>query len=195
MRIKIALFDFDGTITSKDTFIEFSIYAVGKLRFLMALFCNIIYLVGWKMGITPNYVAKERLFKSLFKGMHINEFNSLCESFSDKIDGMLHPIGIEKLYKHIDEGIPVYVVSASIENWIKPWAKKHGITNVIATKIGVEAAGGLTGSFTSKNCYGKEKVNRIRRELKDMEDYDIWAYGDSEGDDEMLAIADHFMKV
>lgn len=189
MKRKIALFDFDGTLTSKDTFIEFGLFVVGKWNFYKALMINVTFLAGWKLGIIPNYKAKEKLFGSLFKGMTLEEFNGKCEAFSRKIDTFLHPVGYDNMKKHLKEGIPVYIVSASIENWIKPWAKKHGVADVIATVIEVDYDGKLTGCFSSKNCSGEEKVNRIRVEIKNIDGCDIWSYGDSKGDDEMLNIS------
>lgn len=191
MNNRIALFDFDGTLTTKDTFIEFGLFAVGKMNFCKALIRNVTYLAGWELGIIPNYKAKEKLFGSLFKGMTLEEFNGKCEAFSRKIDTFLHPVGYDKMKTHLKEGTPVYIVSASIENWIKPWARNQGVTDVVSTKIEVNEYGKLTGRFASKNCYGPEKVNRIKDVCKEIESSEIWAYGDSKGDDDMLKFSDH----
>lgn len=191
MKPQIALFDFDGTITSKDTFIEFAMHAVGKLNFIYAIFLNIFYLVGWKLSLVPNSIVKQKLFSTLFKGMEIGQFNDACNSFSNKIDDFLHPIGYYKLKMHIDNKCKVYIVSASIDNWIKPWALKHGITNVIATKIEVDKNGIITGRFLSKNCFGKEKISRIKENIPDLSEYDTFAYGDSKSDLPMIKLANH----
>ena len=59
---------------------------------------------------------------------------------------------------------------------------------LLATLLETEN-GIVTGKLSGKNCYGPEKVARIKSEFR-LEEYDnIYAYGDSSGDTEMLAIA------
>ena len=85
----------------------------------------------------------------------------------------------------------VIIVSASIENWILPWAEKEGIEIVLATQIEVNEEERLTGYFSSPNCYGKEKVKRILEMYPNRENYILIAYGDSSGDFDMLSFADN----
>ena len=40
------------------------------------------------------------------------------------------------------------------------------------------------------NCYGQEKVNRFLQVEPDRKSYVLYAYGDSSGDKEMIALAD-----
>jgi len=79
-------------------------------------------------------------------------------------------------------------VSASMQSWIQPWCDKNNI-ELLSTQLEFKD-GKVTGRFLTKNCHGKEKENRIK-ELLHVEDYEtIYAYGDSSGDTEMLALAD-----
>ena len=190
-RKKIALFDFDGTLTTKDTFIEFGVFAVGKKRFMTALVRNSFVLAAWKLGIIPNHKAKQKLFSTLYKGMTADDFNRKCEEFAPKIDSILNPEGYRELRRHLDEGTPIYIVSASMENWIKPWAQKEGDIKLIATIPETDESNKLTGRFLTKNCYGKEKLSRIREMCSDIDSYDVWAYGDSKGDEEILRFSKH----
>ena len=77
-------------------------------------------------------------------------------------------------------------MSASIDNWVKPFLP--GVT-VLGTQVEV-VDGHLTGRFSTPNCYGQEKVNRILERFPDRHSYHLTAYGDSRGDKEMLAFAD-----
>lgn len=82
------------------------------------------------------------------------------------------------------------VVTASIDNWVKPFFSEV-CPNAIVVGTQIEVKDGIvTGSFASKNCYGAEKVNRIKELFPDREQYHITAYGDSSGDSEMLKYAD-----
>ena len=81
------------------------------------------------------------------------------------------------------------MVSASVEEWILPWCLTIGITHVIATRLEQEDKI-LTGRLSTKNCYGLEKVQRIKG-VFDLEGFStIYAYGDSVGDKELIDIAD-----
>jgi phosphoserine phosphatase len=60
---------------------------------------------------------------------------------------------------------------------------------LIGTKLEVKD-GILTGQLATKNCYGSEKVRRIREIYNIDECEHIYAYGDSRGDKELLDFAD-----
>ena len=78
------------------------------------------------------------------------------------------------------------IVSASIDNWVQPFFPK---VKIVGTQVEVEN-GLLTGRFLTKNCYGQEKVNRILAIYPNRREYKLIAFGDSEGDKELLAFAD-----
>lgn len=188
---KIAFFDFDGTITKHDTFIEFAKFSVGKTNFYKAFIRSIPILCLWKLGIKTNSEAKQQLFAQLYKGMEYSRFRKLCETFSSQIDLQQRSDIIKILHQHKNSGHQVIIVSASIGDWIRPWAKQNCIDHVIATEIELDNSNKLTGRFATRNCHGIEKANRIQQLYPDIADYETWGYGDSSGDDEMLAMVNH----
>ena len=97
-------------------------------------------------------------------------------------------MGVEAIRQVLADGAEVLIVSASIDNWVRPFFKNH-VPMVLGTQIEVKD-GLLTGRFLTKNCYGQEKVNRILALYPNREDYHLTAYGDSRGDKELLAFAD-----
>lgn len=192
---QIAVFDFDGTITTKDTFIVFGKYAVGTPRFLMAMLRTAPWLAAWKAGLIRGGQAKEKLFSTLFRGMSIDRFNALGSSFAAEIDRILRPDTIAALKEHQSHHRDCYIVSASLENWIRPWAQANGITALAGTVPEVDAKGLLTGHFLTPNCRGAEKLNRLAQLRPDYPTCEMWAYGDSSGDNELLAAAQHPKRV
>ena len=96
-----------------------------------------------------------------FKGMTFKEFNEYSKQFSVKIDAMLRDGVKAKIKTYIEQGYELAIVSASIENWIKPWALVNNIEIVIGTQIEVDKAGVITGKFSSPNCIRQEKVDRF----------------------------------
>jgi phosphatidylglycerophosphatase C len=186
----IAAFDFDGTITTTDSLLVFIKYAVALPRLITGTILMIPSLVLFKLKFIPNFKAKERLFKIFFGGIGIDEFNQLSNQFSDKIDKIINPAALEKLKWHQQMGHEVIIISASAENWIYPWAIRQGITMVLGTQLEVKN-NLITGTFLTKNCHGAEKVNRLLDCYPNREEYTLYAYGDSNGDTELLALADH----
>lgn len=197
MKKKIYCFDFDGTLTTSDTLLEFIKYAKGRSRFLMVFLMYSPLLVLMKLHLYPNWKAKQQIFAHLFAGMRIEKFDALCRGFAEENQHLLRPKGITLVHEALVAGAQVFIVSASIDNWVRPFFDIRNLkgVQVLGTQIEVED-GKLTGRFKSNNCYGKEKVHRIAEVLKSFErsEYEIEAFGDSRGDKEMLAFADkgHF---
>lgn len=197
MKKKIYCFDFDGTLTTSDTLLEFIKYAKGRGRFLMVFLMYSPLLVMMKLHLYPNWKAKQQIFAHLFAGMRIEKFDALCRGFAEENQHLLRPKGITLVHEALVAGAQVFIVSASIDNWVRPFFDIRNLkgVQVLGTQIEVED-GKLTGNFKSNNCYGKEKVHRIAEVLKSFErsEYEIEAFGDSRGDKEMLAFADkgHF---
>jgi phosphatidylglycerophosphatase C len=96
---------------------------------------------------------------------------------------------------HVDQGHRVVIVSASYEQYVQVVADHLGLHGVIATKLEVGLDGRLTGRLDGPNCRAAEKVRRLDEWLVSngltRESVELWAYGDSSGDRELLAAADH----
>lgn len=87
-------------------------------------------------------------------------------------------------------GDRVVVVTASMLQWVKPWCESHGVAEVLATEPEIDSCTStLTGRFATPNCHGEEKMRRVRALVGEPGGYEIWAYGDSHGDDAMLEAA------
>ena len=179
-------FDFDGTLTTRDTLIAFIRYACGTPRFLLGFLLHAPLLVLMKLRLYSNGKAKQRLFSWFFRGMPIETFDTLCQSFASTHRHLLRPETVRLLQQALSEGSEVLVVSASIDNWVQPFFPS---VTVLGTQIEV-IDGRLTGRFLTPNCYGQEKVRRILALHPVRSSYRLTAYGDSRGDRELLAFAD-----
>jgi len=187
---KIIAFDFDGTLTKQDSFICFIIHCKGLLFFI--LIAPILFLL-WSLSyfnLISSHSAKQYVFSFIFKGMPLETFNGYCNTFIERIDTILYNGVLEKIKEYKNENAIIIIVSASIENWIIPWAKKLEIDNVISTKIQVDNQNKLTGLFKTKNCVNHEKVTRLLEKYPNRKEYYLTAFGNSKGDTELLAFAD-----
>lgn len=191
----IAAFDFDGTLTCKDTFLEFIAFVFGrkKLYLSLALFSPILLLM--KLGLYPNWKAKRLVYSCFFKGMSYANFCNLGESFSEEIKKMRNEEGMNLLLMQKQAGSDIYIITASIEEWVKPFCQLLNVKGVLATKVEVDNNGYLTGRFLTPNCYGQEKVSRLLKEEPERNLYDLFACGDSKGDRELLMFADKSVKI
>ena len=190
MKRNIAVFDFDGTLTTKDTLLEFIKFACGRRAFFWGFLLYSPILILMKLHLYTNWKAKEKIFSYFFKGMDYERFCELGWNFSSTIDSFKKDAVVKKLEKHLKSGDTVYVISASIEEWVRPWCEKYKVSLVLGTMIDVDNQGIITGRFMSKNCYGQEKVNRLLEVEPHRSDYFLYAYGDSRGDKEMIDFAD-----
>lgn len=188
---KIYAFDFDGTLTTKDTLLEFIRFAKGTRQMSLGFLLFSPLLILMKLNLYPNWKAKQKLFSYFFKGMKTTDFNALCTSFAQENKHLLRPTGKEKLRKVMaEEKATVLIISASIDNWVRPFFDEtYEKIQILGTQIEVKE-NCLTGRFTTKNCYGKEKVNRLTALYPHREAYELIAFGDSRGDKELLAYAD-----
>lgn len=187
--MKLALFDFDGTITTKDSLVEFIQYATSKPTYYAGLLKLSPMLVAYTFKLIPNHIAKEKLIAHFFKGWDANRFQKLAKQYSsEQINKIIRPKAIEKIKWHQEQGHKVVMVSASMECWLEAWCDMQNI-ELISTQLEMRD-NKLTGKFATKNCYGIEKANRVKKAYN-LSDYNyIYAYGDSHGDKELLALAD-----
>ena len=185
---KVYAFDFDGTLTRRDTLIEFIRFAKGDKAFLLCFLRYSPLLVLMKLGLYPNWKAKQRVFSHCFRGMAVDTFNSLCSRFASDKARLMRPKGMKKLREVLAEGGKVVVVSASVNNWVEPFFEGIGGVYVVGTMV-EEREGVLTGRFLTKNCYGEEKVTRLLQLFPERTQYWLTAYGDSRGDFELLDFA------
>lgn len=185
----IAFFDFDGTLTSSDSFFHFLRFANSKWKFLVGSIWLSPLLVAFKLKLVPNSTAKRKVLKYFFEGWPQEHFQKVCHEFASQvIPKLILPERLELLQYHKNEGDEVCLVSASLEEYLKPWCNEMGIP-VLATKM-KQVDNKFKAEYECPNCWGPEKVRRIN-EAYSLSDFDkTYAYGDSRGDREMLALVD-----
>ncbi|MCD6116152.1 HAD-IB family hydrolase [bacterium] len=185
----IAFFDFDGTVTGKDSFPDFIKYSVGKKNYYSGLILLTPVLAAYKLKIIPNFIAKEKLIAYFFKNWEIDYLQNIANQYSiNEIDKIVNSRAIEKIKWHKQKNHKVVIVSASLECYLKAWCSKNDI-DLISTMLEVKK-NRITGKLAGKNCYGNEKLNRIKEKYNLSEYNSIYVYGDSKGDKQMLDIAD-----
>jgi len=185
----LALFDFDGTLTDRDTMLAFCRHVRGTPRFVAGMLWLSPMLVAMKLKLVANDRAKVLFLRHFLGGYDRTSLQQHAATFAEVVDGWLRPGALERLAWHRDQGHTVRIVSASLDVWLLPWAARHDL-RVLCTRGRFDGER-FTGDLDSPNCNGDEKVARIEAEL-DVSSYDeIHAYGDTSGDEAMLALATH----
>ncbi len=189
--MNLALFDFDGTITKKETISEFLRFCIGNTRFVLAVVRVFPSILGYFSGLIGNQEIKERLLFETVGGWEEEWLVEKGQEFAKKrLPSLIRPKALERIRWHKERGDRIVLISASLIYYLRPWADIVGIKEVIGVELEI-ADGRITGKLLGKNCYGAEKVRRLK-ELLDISNFDeIYAYGDSRGDREMLALANY----
>lgn len=193
MSKKIAFFDFDGTITTKDTMLEIIKFHYGVKAFYGGLLRISPSLAKMKAGLISNHAAKEKMLTYFFGGMDEKVFNTICDLFTrQKLPSLIRPKADEMIRQLKNENAEIVIVSASAENWVRGWALQNNV-KLISTQLET-INGKITGKLKGPNCHGEEKVRRIK-ELYELSGYtSIRCYGDTSGDRPMLALGEGFYK-
>lgn len=188
----IAAFDFDGTLISRDSLFIVARHILGLQKMLTAIVRTLPAILRWKLKLgVSNSQAKEKLISNFYKGMPIDTLTRAGRELSPTFNSLIRRDIIQHMEKHRAAGHTLVIVTASIGEWVRPWALENGVSVVLATEAEVDSAGHLTGRFSTPNCYGQEKVRRFLDKYPNRDTYNLWAYGDSSGDEPLLSISDH----
>jgi HAD superfamily hydrolase (TIGR01490 family) len=188
----VAAFDFDGTLTRRDTLLPFLRHTLGAAAVARHAFVLSPILAGYALGLIGNGVAKERVFVRCFAGMRLDELQQEAERFASFVlPGLLREGAMQRLDWHKRQGHRCVITSASLELYVRPWAERAGFNDVIATHLETREDGRITGKLFGPNCFGIEKTRRLEALLGMRDGYTLYAYGDSRGDRELLSLADY----
>ncbi len=187
----IAAFDFDHTLIDRDSLLPFLFYTSGwisTVSFLIQLLPDFLtYLIKRK----TRQQIKEIILTKFFKGRKLLDLKKKGISYANhNIDRFVKAEALERLRWHQKNGHYCVLVSASVDIYLTPWANRQGIDKVISSKLEETSEGLITGKLQGANCWGQEKVRRLIEELGAKENYQLYAYGDSRGDYELLELAD-----
>lgn len=193
---RVAAFDFDGTLSRRDTLVPFLVRAAGRRRFAAA--CAALGLSGarGRLAARDRDAVKVALLAQLFTGHDEASLRDLGKRYArDLLSDQLRPDALDRLHRHRHRGDELLFVSASLVYYLEPLADELGVDDVIAVEPEV-VDGRLTGALAAPNVRAAEKARRLRRWLGAADEgpidgVELWAYGNSSGDHALLELADH----
>ena len=185
----VVAFDFDGTLTIRDSYTEFLRWHAGSGAYLVGLVRLVPELMAYPVRRDRGHLkaAATRLFLA---ETPVEALEAAAAQFCDRVwDEFMRPDALDCWHAWGNKGVQRVIVTASPRLTVQPFARRLGADGLIGTELEVRQ-GVLTGDFASPNCRGAEKVRRLQTvfgpELKL-----VAAYGDTSGDTEMLAMAEH----
>lgn len=196
-QVVVAAFDVDGTLTKRDCVLPFLVRVAGRRRVIVAGLRHPVLLVSTALGRGDRDRLKEYVVGRLVRGRDQASLDDAGRGYAREVVARwLRPDTMARLSWHRERGHAVVLVSASLRSYLEPLAAEvlGGVDAVLCTDVETAPDGVCTGRLDGGNCRGPEKSRRLRGWLADRP-ATIWAYGDSSGDAELLAMADHPVRV
>ncbi|MCB9342587.1 MAG: HAD-IB family hydrolase [Saprospiraceae bacterium] len=185
----LVLFDFDGTLSKRDSLLPFILFSVKPMNLILKAAIWSFRLFGLLLrGKLNKERAKEALMASLYKGLTKAQLNELgSRFFAVKSKDLMYPDMMQIMHQYKTDGATVAIVSAAVDIWLEAFCVQQKVA-LICTQTAFDGEY-FTGKFAGPNCNNEEKVRRIKERFS-LDQFDhIIAYGNTKGDWPMLGLA------
>lgn len=186
--INLALFDFDGTLCTKDSFTGFIFYTLSKRHIMRKGLKILPWIQAYYLKLYPADAMRTKLFSTMFKGNSAKQLQQLGQEYAQTLVKNLDTQLFQRLLQHQAQGDKVVLVSASIDLYLKPVCELLNI-DLICTQVEIHN-GFITGQYSTPDCSSEQKKIRVH-EAYHLNDYaHVYAYGNSYEDLQMFSLAD-----
>lgn len=179
----LAIFDLDGTLTVRDTFVRYLLTFGRRRRKFAAMSRFPLRVAGYLLKVTRDFELKQALLRSFFGGHSQEELQEHTDWFCREwLPDNLHPIGMRHLHEHLDRQHRVILLSASPNLYVPQVAETLGIAEAVCTQVEFRDRV-CTGTLLGDNCKGVGKLTAIQKYLnREQLPVESYAYGDSKHD-------------
>jgi phosphatidylglycerophosphatase C len=208
----LAVFDFDRTLTTRDTSLSFLAFAAGRARLAVSLLlggprflADLTVAAARGRSTAPGWPSlrdrwelgvHDRLLRALFRGRSAADLDALGRRFATEVLGaMVAPEALAQVAWHRARGDRCVLVTGSLETYMEPWGKGAGFERVLASRLARDGARTIAGGFDGEPCWGDVKLARLREAVGSLDGYTLIVYGNEPGDRALLDAADHAVRV
>ena len=185
----LALFDFDGTITSRETFPDFMYATVPPRRLAMGKVLLAPLILGYKAGLVSGTVVRAAIVRFGLRGLPLAQVEAVAEELARTVlPGLIRAHAMQRIRWHQARGDVVVVVSGGFDVYLRHWCDAHGVQLICSSLE--QADGMLTGRYAGAQCVSAAKVARVRERYELARFGRVYAYGDTREDRELLGLAD-----
>lgn len=191
----LVAFDFDGTLTVSDSFTAFLKWRTGAGAYYTDML-RMAPAAASYLGHRDKGRIKSAAIRVFLRGLPRRVLEQEAAEFAAVAAPLLlRPDALKVWRRHRADGARMVIVSASPEPIVAPFARGLGADLLIASQVRYDAHDRVGEGLLGRNCRGPEKAARLREVFGD----DVRlaaAYGDSDGDNEMLEMAEQkFMRL
>jgi phosphatidylglycerophosphatase C len=184
----LVAFDFDGTLTVRDSFTAFLKWRVSPARHALGMIRLFPAAVAYVFDRNRGKI-KAAAVREFLRGVSVEDLERQARAFAQsQAPRLFRPDALAVWRRWRAKGARLVIVTASPDIVVAPFARGLGADLLIGSRLAIDTDGKVVGSLDGANCRGAEKVTRLREIFGD--DLSLAAaYGDTSGDREMLAIA------
>jgi HAD superfamily hydrolase (TIGR01490 family) len=193
LRHVAAVFDLDGTITKRDTYLEFlKGYAIRHPQRLVWLPALGAAWGLYSMRVKNNSWLKQVFLRLIAGGASRAELDEWTTEFIERlVRNGLRTSAPHAIEHHRRASHTLIMATASFDFYVERLAARMGFDHVICTRAAWTAQDTLTGQLAGRNCYGEEKVRRLKEHFgSNRLEWYIHGYSDHHSDVAFLAWVD-----
>lgn len=184
----LALFDFDGTITTRETLPDFLRFATPPRRLHLGKLLFVLPVLAYKLKLLPVSVLRILLVRYAFGGLPRAAIEDAGRRFAVTVlPALVRPEMQARIESHRACGDTVVVVSGGFDVYLAPWCEAQGV-ELVCSSLEYDADR-MTGRYAGPQCVAGEKAHRVRQHY-DLAAYrEVHAHGDTHEDHALLALA------
>jgi len=185
----VVAFDFDGTLTTRDSFTAFLKWRAGRARYAQGM-RRLAPAAGAYLFHRNRGRIKAAAVREFLRGVPRAELEADARAFAEAYAPRLfRPDALRTWRRWRERRATLVIVTASPDIVVQPFARGLGADHLIGTRLMFDSDDRVTGVFDGRNCRGPEKVARLQAQFGP--DLRLRAaYGDTSGDREMLRMAE-----